>query len=995
MKQKLSIFLCLCILCISSAWGEDTYVELCTSWGKAIAYADDITQDYTIGDLQGGTTKMTLAVNGVYRQGKDNVYFQMNKKSGYFKNITKLPGKITKIVTIWSASKGPVKCYFAENAEATSSDATVTITAATSVTYTPDDKADYFYFNIDVSSGSGSAQMTSCKVYYEAAKPSTDVLQSITVSGTPTKTEYNAGDSFDPAGLTVTGTYSKSGQKAITSGITWTVDPETMTEGTTSVDVTAKVGDIESAEYTVSGIVVTAAAPAVIWDSREQDYVASTTEVRNISFGDGTIITGAFDKGTNGNAPKYYLNTTGDNTTGAVRLYSGSTLTLSAANGYKISGIKFGFGQGDKTNTISANNGTLNNDTWTGLASSVVFTIDGASGHRRFQTIEVSYEATAPTAANPTFSAKEGTFFDAFNLTLATETEGATIYYTLDGTTPTTASTAYTASISINATTTVKAIAAKSGLDNSEVVTATYTLGKTFATIADLVAAGEPTGETVRVTLTDEPIVSLVSTNGIMLQATAEKQIEIYRYERPTDWEVGGTVSGTLICPWKAFNTTWELCPAEWTDLTYTAPTTAKYNVSIANGIQHGSVTASATEATQGTIVTLTATPAFGYVVKSISVKDAAEANVTVTNNQFVMPASDVFVSAEFEKSDVFDVTFNFNDKSTYPSGFPTKTGTASDAAGDEWDFSAGTLRIHALNAYYQINSTNDATRCLFFGKSADDYKGAWLEFPANEGYTLTKVVVVCGSNIGENIPVNIYTTGGKAVSTEVNTAKSGTMTFNLKYPLPNTAYRIKSQATDKNLQFSSITLTYEKEAEGMDVTIASSGYSTFSSTSAALVPDGLTAWYVSSCDGKYAKMTQTDGSIPANTGVILVGEAGKTYKVYNSATATSIDEDNLLVAATTAISALAPTTNGKTNYVLVGGEFCPFTGSATVPANKAYLSVVASAASLALQFGDATAISTVEKTIATGKAFNLNGQAVGNDYKGIVIINGKKVLKK
>ena len=157
--RKLKLFLSLLMLmCFSvgNVWAEDPYVELCTSWNKTLAYATGYTQNYTIDDLNGGTTTMTLGVQGVYRQSNSNTYFQMNKKSGYFKNTTKLPGKITKIETTWSAAKG-------------ASDATVTVTAAASVTYTPDNNADYYFFNIDVSTGSGSAQMTSCKVYYVAA----------------------------------------------------------------------------------------------------------------------------------------------------------------------------------------------------------------------------------------------------------------------------------------------------------------------------------------------------------------------------------------------------------------------------------------------------------------------------------------------------------------------------------------------------------------------------------------------------------------------------------------------------------------------------------------------------------------------------------------------------------------------------------------------------------------------------------------------------------
>ena len=75
----------------------------------------------------------------------------------------------------------------------------------------------------------------------------------------------------------------------------------------------------------------------------------------------------------------------------------------------------------------------------------------------------------------PTFSPEEGPFYATFDLTLSCGTAGATIYYTTDGTTPTTSSTEYSAAFAIPAsTTTVKAIAVKNGVA-SNVAEATYT----------------------------------------------------------------------------------------------------------------------------------------------------------------------------------------------------------------------------------------------------------------------------------------------------------------------------------------------------------------------------------------------------------------------------------------------------------------------------------------------------------------------------------------
>lgn len=71
---------------------------------------------------------------------------------------------------------------------------------------------------------------------------------------------------------------------------------------------------------------------------------------------------------------------------------------------------------------------------------------------------------------------------------LSTATEGATIYYTVDGTAPTALSTAYNAPIAIDADTTIKAIAIKSGMKNSDVSTFAYTVKAEAATTITLKA---------------------------------------------------------------------------------------------------------------------------------------------------------------------------------------------------------------------------------------------------------------------------------------------------------------------------------------------------------------------------------------------------------------------------------------------------------------------------------------------------------------------------
>src|SRR5439155_166516 len=78
--------------------------------------------------------------------------------------------------------------------------------------------------------------------------------------------------------------------------------------------------------------------------------------------------------------------------------------------------------------------------------------------------------------ATPVFNPTGGTFITSVTVTITDSTPGATIYYTTDGSTPTTASTVYTGPITLTATTTLKAMAAAPGKANSGVASATYTI---------------------------------------------------------------------------------------------------------------------------------------------------------------------------------------------------------------------------------------------------------------------------------------------------------------------------------------------------------------------------------------------------------------------------------------------------------------------------------------------------------------------------------------
>jgi glucosylceramidase len=106
-------------------------------------------------------------------------------------------------------------------------------------------------------------------------------------------------------------------------------------------------------------------------------------------------------------------------------------------------------------------------------------------------------------AATPTFSPASGTFTAAQAVALSDSTSGASIYYTIDGSTPTLASTLYSKAIAVSSTMTIKAIAAASGYSASAISTAAYTINLPAAATPEFSPAPGPYPTAQMVTLSD------------------------------------------------------------------------------------------------------------------------------------------------------------------------------------------------------------------------------------------------------------------------------------------------------------------------------------------------------------------------------------------------------------------------------------------------------------------------------------------------------------
>lgn len=113
--------------------------------------------------------------------------------------------------------------------------------------------------------------------------------------------------------------------------------------------------------------------------------------------------------------------------------------------------------------------------------------------------VTIKSSGSANQVRMPVFTPVTGSLFkDKLTVTASSPTEGATIYYTKDGAEPTTGSDKFpTEGVTLTETTTLKAIAVKDGLDNSEVVTATYTKLEPYTSLKALKESGIATAEGV------------------------------------------------------------------------------------------------------------------------------------------------------------------------------------------------------------------------------------------------------------------------------------------------------------------------------------------------------------------------------------------------------------------------------------------------------------------------------------------------------------------
>ena len=191
--------------------------------------------------------------------------------------------------------------------------------------------------------------------------------------------------------------------------------------------------------------------------------------------GEGSDSTGIFTDGASPTNPAVNLTSSGivlssGDTISAQLVYNGTTLTLNLTD--------------TVTNNTFSQAFTINIPSTVGANTAYVGFTGGTGGGTAIQNIKTwtfnSGTTQVTAAATPTFTPASGTSFSStLGVSIADATPSASIYYTTDGSTPTTASQLYSGPFTIGATTTVQAIATASGYTQSTQSSASYTYSPT------------------------------------------------------------------------------------------------------------------------------------------------------------------------------------------------------------------------------------------------------------------------------------------------------------------------------------------------------------------------------------------------------------------------------------------------------------------------------------------------------------------------------------
>ncbi len=712
---------------------------------------------------------------------------------------------------------------------------------------------------------------------------------------------------------------------------------------------------------------------------------------------DGVTVT--FDKGTNSYAPKYY--TTGT----AVRAYGGNTFTISSDN--IIKKIVITFGESDGSNSITTDVNTYENGTWTGSANSVTFTIGGTSGNRRIQAITVTYEEADQTISVAPQISGEESFLNETTVTI-TAAEGAAIYYTTDGTDPTTSSTQYSAPFTLGATTTVKAIAVESGKTPSKVAEKTFTKHDVMTvaealTLIDGLEEDETSdfvyvkGVVTQVESYSDKYHSItysiadVGTTTPELKVYGGKNLDNTDFSSMDDLGVNDVV--TIYGKLKEYNSTPEF-------------DSNNYIVAIERSKQPAGLSYATTTITKQVgdePFTNELTNPHSLAV-TYSSDNEAVATVDATGKVTIVAAGPATITASFEGNDTYNegsasysLTVSNGEKAVFKKVTSTDDITdgeylivyedgslAFDGSLTTLDAVGNTVTVEIENSLIEASTANAFTvSAMTGGYSIKSASGQYIGQESNANGMKTSATDAIANTITFDTDGNANIVSGGAYL-RYNDASNQ---LRFRY------YKSSTYEAQKAIQL-------YKKVETVTASITAAGYATFANAKAVdfSAADGLTVMTAKYDDntGKINYTIVESKKVPEATAVVLKGEA-KDYTGVVIEEAPDLTNNDLQVKLTESFAS-----NG-TQYCLAKKNdvvgFYKVKEGVNVKAGKAYLVITGQNAKDFYAIDDeTTGISQMENgqlAIDNAEIYNLSGQRVNKAQKGIYIVNGKKVVVK
>lgn len=599
--------------------------------------------------------------------------------------------------------------------------------------------------------------------------------------------------------------------------------------------------------------------------------------------------------------------------------------------------------------------------------------------------------STVETVATPTFSPEAGVYTSAPNVTISTGTQGATIYYTTDGTDPTTSSSVYSSPITISSTTTIKAMAVKNGMENSAVATATYAIldhagteddPYTVADARNAIDANTGVTNVYATGIVSEIVTAYSSQYGNITFdiVDAEGNTQTIRAYRCTGNEAANVQVGDVVVVkgnLTKYNTTYEF--AQGCEIV--SRTSSSTQVAAGLAFSSTSVSADLADLSSFTAPTLDNPNNLPVTYTSSNTEVATvDADGTVT----ILAEGKTTITASSEETEQYlagTASYTLTVIDPNAPGSENNPYTVADVKDGKAD---GKTEIYVIG--YIVGNYN-STAPITSGSQLADTNLALADLQSETSGSNT-IPVELGKNSGLRDEWGCNTNDGSIIGTQVLVKGDGTKYFSVN----------------------GIKNTTEVTAVAIPVTISAAGMATFSSKEALDFTGVKDIYaYTAQVEGSKVNFTRVY-KVPANTGLLLRnpnanGESTVEAQVpvITETEAETLNNNALVAVAETIKSLATENEKGGTNYILnKKGDNVGFykANSQKVGAGKAYLHVPASVPVREfIGFDDETdgirQIENGQSAIDNAEIYNLSGQRVNKAQKGIYIVNGKKVVIK